>query len=74
MKLGVVAHPCRHQACDRAGQLRKGAFRRTTAVVVRLLGVPAAPTAARSATLRDTAHRAARPTHHGSPDLPAEAR
>ena len=74
MKLGVVSHACRHQACDRAGQLRKGAFRRTTAVVVRLLGVPSAPAGARSATLRDTALRAARPTHHGSPARPAEAR
>jgi len=74
MKLGVREHACRHRACDRAGQLRRGSFRRTTAVVVRLLGVPATPAAPRSATLVVRAHRATRPTDHDTPARPAEAR
>ena len=65
MKLGVVTHACRHTACDRPGQLRKGAFRRTTAVVVRLLGLEVARPAA-AASFSDP--------HHDTPARPAEAR
>jgi aminopeptidase YwaD len=38
MKLGVPDDPCRHTACDTAGRLQRGAFRRVLRVVGPLLG------------------------------------
>ena len=33
VKLGVLANPCRHTACDTPDKLRRGAFRRVQRVV-----------------------------------------
>ncbi len=37
VKLGVLANPCRHLACDTAGRLRRGAFRATLRLLERIL-------------------------------------
>jgi len=37
VKLGGVDNPCRHEPCDTAGRLRKGAFRAVVRVILRVL-------------------------------------
>jgi hypothetical protein len=37
MKLGVLDNPCRHEACDTPGRLRKGAFRAVLRLLERVL-------------------------------------
>ena len=74
MKLGVVAHACRHTPCDTAGQLRKGAFRRVASVVVPLVRA-GAPVAATSVSSRSSAPvPAGRRPDPDAPARPAEAR
>jgi hypothetical protein len=66
MKLGVVDHACRHRACDRAGQLQLGAFRRVTKVVVRFAGLPSPRAGSRCCiVIRSTASSSPRPARRG---------